>query len=89
LAFFLLNISGNKHFCENERTVIVNVDYKPATGTVASEKSAANMEQPSMHLEFRQIIVHDFADDAEPQQLRLHFHYRGHSKHLAHPRRAS
>lgn len=67
----------------------MNVDHKPATDTVGLEKSAATMGQPSMHLEFRQIIVHDFADDAEPQQLRLHFHYRGHSKHLAHPRRAA
>jgi hypothetical protein len=66
----------------------VNVDCELATNEGVSGKVAPSPDETTAHLAFRQIIVHDFAEDAEPQNLRLHFHFRGHSKHLS-PRRAA
>lgn len=66
----------------SEKNFIVKEDAKTRHfDGEASETAAA-----AAHLDFRRIVVHEFADAPEPQAVR--FHYREHSKHLS-PRRAA
>jgi hypothetical protein len=67
----------------------VNANHKSDTESLTPEKAAGMRDELSAHLAFRRIIVHESTEDAEPEAVRVHFHYRGHSKHISARRRAA
>ena len=69
-------------FSAIERIVIVNVDSNSQIETPLTGELDHSREETPAHLAFRQIVVHEFAEGSDTQTVRMHFHYREHSKHI-------
>jgi len=61
----------------------VKVENKTAASVPEQGEKPNSAEQLPAHLAFRQIVIHEISAETATQPLRLHFHYRGHSKHLS------
>ena len=61
----------------------MNAEPKTAMEEPNMDKASLLTTEAPAHLAFRQIILHEFSEGADPQPLRLHFHFRDHSKHLS------